>query len=61
MHIMINTQALVIDKAKTYVIRAHVYMNEYRMYWHARIWRNLMTHWILDNYSLSCATCTSIK
>ena len=44
MYIMINTQALVIDKAKTYVIRAHVYMNEYRMYGHARIWRNLMTH-----------------
>ena len=32
MYIMINTQALVIDKAKTYVIRAHVYMNEYRMH-----------------------------
>ena len=29
---MINTQALVIDKAKTYVIIAHVYMYEYRIY-----------------------------
>ena len=57
---MINTQALVIDKAKTYVIRAHVYMCEYRIYMCMGTYMEEFDD-TAEYRAFSCVTCSSLK